>query len=86
MKIRKLPWWWKDKRQKRGEVVELFEAGRARAARANAVAFDPVAADVAAARHEMQLAELRAVAARVPRPRFAFDPAEVAAIHRHKPA
>lgn len=86
MKIRKLPWWQKDKRQRQGEKIRQFKIGRARAARANITGevLDPTIIDRDRARYYMQLAALQALAAGVPRPAFAFDPGDVAAVFQHK--
>lgn len=86
MTIRKPPWWWKDKRPRQAEKIKQFQVGRARAARANKpdAAQDPTALDIDKVRYYMQLAELRAIEARVPRPKFNFEPGDVTAVHHGK--
>jgi hypothetical protein len=92
MSFKKIPFWVKKRRPLPGKldksrkvVVEKFTRQRSAARRANATtALDPGQIDIARVRYHMQLAELEAMKARVPRPNFSFSPQDVTAIHTQK--
>lgn len=87
--FRKIPFWVKKRRplpgkldQSRKVVVGKFKQQRSAARRANAAApLDPEQIDISRVRYLMQIAELEAMKAGVPRPNFSFSPQDVTAIH-----
>lgn len=89
MSFQKIPFWVKKRKplpgkldQSRKVVVGKFKQQRATARKANrAPPVDPEQIDIRRVRYAMQLAELEAMQARVPRPNFSFSPQDVTAIH-----
>ena len=92
MSFKKVPFWVTKRKTLPGKldrsrvaVVGKFKRQRAAARAANqATPADPGQIDIGRVRYHMQLAELEAMQARVPRPQFSFSPQDVIAIHTQK--
>jgi hypothetical protein len=89
MSFKKIPFWVKKRKplpgkldKSRTAVVMKFKRRRAAAREANrAETLDPEQIDRGRVRYYMQMAELKAMQARVPRPNFSFTLQDVIAIH-----